>query len=443
MESKKNSKPQKGSTRGRPKKESSSPAVEHQRARVRRAQEAYRRRKEARASAVEQKCKDLEAIVEEMTNTFVGFSDRLVNSGKLNDGVMHDLKNTLGRFLELGRSAAKKVDNDLGEDEDNEEHEDEEMSLGNVLDDAPVEEFIWHSCPASGTPQQNVLANSALLPNDNFMSFVPGAQSQAISQHAYAGAFDPYLNNAVWSPISPRTDNSIIPYLVAGRDSFASRLYYETINHGVRSLRGDAPWDFAGSMFRFKLQYAGRDTLLKVLAGVMNMLLSGTNQIQDGQPEVDGGGLVKAAIVRQVVEKGGRESDYLSTLEVEKYLTDRWGLVINSNAIKFQQRRGHSAWSAVPSILAGADRGAKSNDHAILSAPTMIPGSCQHANSIFNAPPLIERIKLAAVTIGEGPRWHRNDIDEAVGRFLEQNLVSRTQESPFLDDILRKSHNST
>jgi hypothetical protein len=55
---------------------------------------------------LEEKSLELEGIVEEMTNTFVGLSDNLLQSGIESPYITKELKVTLQRFLELSRRAA-------------------------------------------------------------------------------------------------------------------------------------------------------------------------------------------------------------------------------------------------------------------------------------------------------------------------------------------------
>jgi hypothetical protein len=73
---------------------------------VRRAQTAYQTRKQQYVSALEEKSLELEGIVEEMTNTFVGLSDNLLQSGIDSPYITKEPKVTLQRFLELSRRAA-------------------------------------------------------------------------------------------------------------------------------------------------------------------------------------------------------------------------------------------------------------------------------------------------------------------------------------------------
>ncbi|KAH8685806.1 hypothetical protein BGZ60DRAFT_559606 [Tricladium varicosporioides] len=389
---------------GRPRKETSSLIIENQRARVRRAQTAYRQRREAHISAVEQRCKNLEKIVEEMTTTFVGFSDRLVTSGTANENMIQDLKYTLAKFLHLGKSAAKEVSD-----------EDEEMLEGGVIENGDERVSEENIRMAARFPDQDAfLSNTLSL--DGEISNSAGGPAQMPSQWSDATTLNPYLNNSIWSPIQPATDASIVPYIVAGRDSFASRLYYETINLAARSLRGEAPWSFAESMFRFKMQYATRAQLSGVLGGVLNMLLLGTNRIQEGyvpQNVVDCEGEVKVAIVAQIVAGGETEQEYLSTWEVEKHLKEHWSLAIDSKAVKIQHNGCSSEKGLVSTINPGYS--------PAMFAPNFIPGFSQPLQAIFDIQTLIEGIKLMAVTIGEGPRWKCSDVDKVTKAFLKQN----------------------
>lgn len=82
--------------------------------------------------------------------------------------------------------------------------------------------------------------------------------------------------NYLWrlQPQGPLADRaSAIPCILAGRDSFAAILYFETISLADRSLQGEAPTKFANSMFRYKFHYRSSAHIRTVLDGVLNILL--------------------------------------------------------------------------------------------------------------------------------------------------------------------------
>jgi hypothetical protein len=98
---------------------------------------------------------------------------------------------------------------------------------------------------------------------------------------------DPYRNYLWGSLQNSSTDGTgALPYILAGRDSFASRLYFEMIVMAIRALRGEEPRDILDSMYRYKRRYANFDHILGVTSGVLNMMLHGTSQDPKETPKL-------------------------------------------------------------------------------------------------------------------------------------------------------------
>lgn len=386
---------------------SSTDFAQLQRARIRRAQKAYRVRKEAHVSAIVKKCQDLEKVVDEMMSEFVGFSDVLMRKLDIDrEAVGPLLRDTIERFLELGKRAAKEPGEDnLIETAEDEEHGGSGMTQGKQRmpvrgseDEQPGSESI--------DVEQNISPVwSNFVPTLPLPESKPRNLADATPNPMDWATFDPYINNLWQPPSTSPLATSVIPYILAGRDSFASRLYFETISIATRSLSGDLPWDFAQSMFRFKLRYASRPMLFRVLASVLDMLLQGTTRIVSGGKLADYGDVdvdchVKDSIVTELERGGRKEKDFLSTWQVERYLKERWALEVDSQAVRVQ-----------------------SQGNVIVFAPTFVPGFVEKAQVILNTGTLLDRLRAVSVTIGEGPRWHLTDIDSIVQTFLQENSV--------------------
>jgi archaellum component FlaC len=74
---------------------------------VRRAQKAYRTRKDNHVTQLEKRCRELEGVVEDMTNTFIALSDTILNSGAAGSGTTKELGETMRKFLLLSEKAAR------------------------------------------------------------------------------------------------------------------------------------------------------------------------------------------------------------------------------------------------------------------------------------------------------------------------------------------------
>ncbi|KAH6713202.1 hypothetical protein BKA61DRAFT_71816 [Leptodontidium sp. MPI-SDFR-AT-0119] len=446
--------------RGRPLKDPSGPSKEVQRARVRRAQNAFRNRKEQHVAQLEEKCKTLETVVEEMMNTFIGFSDGLLAGGDVDVHVKQALRRVMERFLELGRRAAREPGEEerAGDEERDDQDREVEIRGSDEGRDVDVQDIARTSrsefdpvAPigsqnqdfgifnTSSYPLSQPAASSTALPNQQVIT-------HSISPHQNPTPnANPYLNN-IWThpPPSP-SDASAIPYILAGRDSFAARLYFSIISSAVHSLRGSQPHTLASSIFRYKARYVPQLQIQSVVDGVLNMLLHGTSQAiradggalssgmgpRPGDGEWDGGvdeKRVKRAILREVEEGGEREEEFLGSWGVERYLRSKWRLVVDSRSVRVGGRvvgYGGDEDLGFGSTRGGLLEGGRGEEGAIMGAPTMIPGFTHSSQIIWDAGRLVERLLDVAVTIGEGPRWHYKKIDMVVEAFLVEN-ASRT-----------------
>lgn len=367
-----------------------------------------------------------------MTNTFIDFSDSLVQSGRVGPEIAEELKATMERFLALSQKASREV-----EEETDIVREDSNTSTAvgvcaetAVPSSTALIDFKSPAVPPTSHPdyqtipppfkEETAMAMSRVTPNQSLVRF---GSSNAF-QFEF-GTPDPYMNG-IWglhTEPSPSDGTSAIPYILAGRDSFASRLYFETMYSAVRSLRGDISRDFANSIFRYKMHYVSTRKIFAVVAGVLNMLLHGTSQPQMGDPtfeDFEPAERIKAAIVNEVVACGGSEADYVGAWDVERYLRDKWALALDSNSVRVQSRavpQGPHAAHSNPSDD-GTISAPDSPDNHLLLAPTFIPGFPSSGNRVLDASELVEKLRAQAVTIGEGPRWHVGSIDEVVQDFL-------------------------
>jgi hypothetical protein len=376
---------------------------------VRQAQTAYRTRKQRYVSALEEKCLELEGIVEEMTNTFVGLSDSFLQSGINSPHITKELQVTLQRFLELSRRAAW----ELG---DESEVVPERLDLND-----PAEQLL-----SSVTSTISLDPNSVVVDEGDSMELQEESSDvQLYERHRRNsinfGNGDPYVNYGVWGlqPQSSSMDaTSAIPYILAGRDSFASRLFFETIALAVRVLHEDPDGDIANSIFRFKSRHATSSQIRRILDGVLNMMLQGTSQIKEKvtlEDTLNDKG-IKAKVLRELERKGVSETDFLTTWDVDRYLRNKWKLAIDSNTVRIQTR----GLMAAPHADNALGANTASEEISTLMAPTMIPGFTHAAQAVWDAQALVVRLKLAATSIGEGPRWHHADVDAAVEDFLEE-----------------------
>ncbi|KAH7350768.1 hypothetical protein BKA65DRAFT_593657 [Rhexocercosporidium sp. MPI-PUGE-AT-0058] len=447
--------------RGRPLKDPSDPSTDLQRARVRRAQKAFRIRKEQHVAQLEERCNTLESVVEEMTNTFIEFSDGIVGGSDVDVHVKRALRGTMERFLELGRRAAREPGEEErdGDEEGNGEDQQDRCQRSDEIPDVDVGDMsktfgsdLEPFAPSGSRDQEPTIFDTSSCTSSHLASSLTLPSQQHITTLSHPSTLhffpnqrnaNPYLNN-IWTlpPPSP-SDTSAIPYILAGRDSFAARLYFSILSSTVHSLRGSQPPTLASSFFRYKARYVAPLRIQSVVDGVLNMLLHGTSQARSadggtllgmgpGPGECNGDEyqmMVKRAIVREVEEGGEREEEFLATWGVERYLRSKWRLVLDSRTVRVGARAvgngsdedlGFGDGSGMGSFL-GSERVQES---VVMGAPTMIPGFAHSSQVIWDAGRLVERLLDVAVSIGEGPRWHYKKIDTVVEAFLVENRVT-------------------
>jgi len=354
----------------------------------------------------------LERVVEEMSNVFMNFSDDLLKTRRVNPEA---IKIAMETFLHLSQRAAR----DPGEES--------EGTLGSDI--------------AASKSSTTLLISPTQLEIRNHSNVIDGRHHQNSSPAGYKyqldtgsssitelGGAGPSVDYSLWgipTQYSSNDGSSAIPYILAGRDSFASRLYFETIVLAVKALRGEASKEFLSSMFQYKLRYTNSKKILAVVSGVLNVMLHGTSQDPKHgnvgenvfQAIQDDDQAIKSAIVDTVVAEGGSESDYLSSWEVERYLREKWSWRIDSNTVRVQLHvsEKEATFDHTNSMVRGSPGG------LAVFAPTMIPGFPSTDQIILNAQSLVEMLSNAAVTIGEGPRWHFAQVDHAVQNLLSEN----------------------
>jgi len=365
-------------------------------------------------TTLEDKCRELEGVVEDMTNTFVSFSDSLLESGSIGPETTKELRETMKKFLVLSKKVARDPWEPAASSDENE---------------APTLDAVADSSDFSTVTTNNELQielSSAINP---FFEADPILRDSGDSQQTPViygtdimeyPTMNPYTNYGIWG-LRPQHDRtSIIPYVIAGRDSFASRLFYSSIVRGLRSLRGEGPAEDAYKMFRFKFRYRSPEQIQAQLDRVLNVLLHGTSQIigesREAKSSEEETLRVKAQIVREIEMLGGSEEEYLSTWDVELYLRNKWRLSLDSNWVKLQPLNLLAKPGGMDSTLESGIY-----DKYELLAPTVVPGFPHTKPAVWDVSNLVEKLEGLTVSIGEGPRWNYKDVDAAVEAFLEEN----------------------
>ncbi|KAL6815217.1 hypothetical protein GGI42DRAFT_311117 [Trichoderma sp. SZMC 28013] len=411
--------------RGRPRKEVAHSAQDARRARGRRAQKALRERRQQHVKALEERVTGLANIIEEMNASFVAFIDNTFVG--LTDVNLALLKHTMEKFIGLAQRA-----NHLVEDKD-QAHMDRQQGVNisyNTLQLSRVAFNLMSILPGSSGLMDS-LTSLQQVSNTNTSTTLLELGHQLSLDPATSITIEPerpnIRHNHLWGiPKDISTDvTSVIPYILAGRDSFSCFLYFETIAMVGKALRGEIPVDILNSVLWYKRRYATFSQILDVVTEVMNMLLHGTSRsskvksraLAEPEASLPNRRHVKSAIAKEIASMGTPGVEYLSTWEVERYLQDEWRLLINSHSVRISSHssirtRPHTAsFSTYP-------------NHLHQFAPHIVPGFANRHEKILEARFLIEKLKIGAISLSEGPRWHLSFIDDTVRSFLtEMNIT--------------------
>jgi hypothetical protein len=223
---------------------------------------------------LEEKCRELESVVEGMTNTFIEFSGRLLDSKTLGPDTTKELRETMKKFLVLSEKAAHDSLNTLPSTNlpDEQPETDAVVKNSDISPDIATHDFSRESRYLATMPSSFQI--NPILRDTSIQRATSTYGMKTI------GPVDmnPWVNYGIWGLPQQISHSGMIPYIVAGRDSFASRLFFETIVCGLRSLRGEGPAEDAYNMFRFKFRYKSAPQIRTILDTVLNTLLHGTSQ---------------------------------------------------------------------------------------------------------------------------------------------------------------------
>ncbi|KAM3076615.1 hypothetical protein ACMFMG_007420 [Clarireedia jacksonii] len=339
-------------------------------------------------------------------------SDQILNLPGMTMEAKEVLKDGMERFLELGRKAAQ------GEEGDHLMTTDSGATEGDNNTDDEVSRSESSMASTSGPQVQDNDSFGAEHQLHSFKNDTSGISDNYQSHQAHAANYAFHQSIPRWPqyfhlPPWAQLGVSVIPYILAGRDSFAAHLYFSTIVFAFRAIRGEPGYaEAAAYFFRHKLRYGRRARVITVVGGAVDLMLGGGNRIdtatayphstipQDGRQEDISDDEIKELIKTDLAREGESESDYLSSWDMERYLTDRWRLTLDSTSVR-----------RLPSGL-----GQERSDPRRF-APTMVIGWGE--DRVRDTRDLVERLKHKAVTIGEGPRWSKRNVDEIVRGFLE------------------------
>ncbi|KAL5325254.1 hypothetical protein ACEPPN_006378 [Leptodophora sp. 'Broadleaf-Isolate-01'] len=380
-----------GRSRGRPRKGAKDDPQEEKRAKGRQAQRTYMQRKQAETDRLRKRISSLEDAIEGMSEEFLKFGERVVDSSQTPERpkALDDLRSTTERFLTIAR-AAEAIAGDEAEDEGGPEKR-KTGSPSPPTEARPLQQVLAR--PSSPKPQSCMSAdmgiampfkmNTILSPIPSLTPLLTGYQIQPQIQPS-SGRFSPRLSHGLFSG-SPLQNAALASlwthYVIAGPNSFAMRLYKDTLILMFQVLRGELSIPgFIPSIGRFRFKYETTANFMELAEGQLSRMTIGDDDVEMGanpnQAAAAASSLVlfgpshpvmsaplRAKIHSEVNHEIGSMSEWLDPWNTQQYLKSRWGLRCSYATANISTER----WTAMAgNSSAGGD---------LFSNPAMLPVS--------------------------------------------------------------------
>ncbi|CZR63829.1 uncharacterized protein PAC_13726 [Phialocephala subalpina] len=419
------------------------------RARGRAAQRTYMLRKQAEADRLRQRITSLEDAIEGMSNEFLAFGERVEDAsrGPLAPQILCDLKRTTERFLKMARAAEA-----VASDGDDSGHEASSI-LSSTKEFLSSEKFsteltsISEPCLAATLRFPMPLNFGTVFPSSSSSGSVstlqPGAPRQSPDP---SGRFSPRLGYGLSlnsTPQATRLINIWTHYLAAGPNSFAMRLYKDTLTLMFKALTGELSIPgFIPRIGRYRFRYEQTDDFLEQVRSTLTRM-----SLEEQDPNYQSTGAetmtsnhkfvlfgpshpvmtqpLRAMIHRDANREIGELDQWLDPWNTQEYLVNRWGLQLTWATVQISD----GTLAAVG--LGGAPRDPNiglrnqypwENLHSVdvrgffpdMDLPT--PPNEEHL--ILNCQSLAEDLIQGSICFGEGPRFFKDKIDAAVQQFV-------------------------
>jgi hypothetical protein len=363
-------------------------------------------RKQAETDRLRKRIASLDKTVESIVTEFIHFGDRRVNSSQPLSGIpqLDDLKQTTRRILDYARTAES-----LANEEGSE-------SISDTLPFAEVSSTSTTSqLPSSSSPIEvcTPFTASKYFPVIGFPPsriqtghFSPRLGYGLLNKTAQVGAAEEFLSH----------------YSVAGPNSFALRLYKDTITLSIRILQGEISIPgFIPSLMRYRFRYEKSDNYVTRASNFLERLSlqdsamdteneSGIILFSPSHPVMNS--VLRVTMYQDLVQEVGSVGEWLDPYNTQLHLQNRWGLKLTASTARL---------SATSKRQQGEIRG---NSEAGQFVSFYDPGSglsdsfVEESSPVLPAQSLAESLIRKSVCFGEGPRFYKGNIDPTAAEFL-------------------------
>jgi hypothetical protein len=270
------------------------------------------------------------------------------------------------------------------------------------------------------------------------------------------------------------------PYQISGSNSFALRLYIDTLGVVFQCLQGSITIPgFIPSILRYRFRYEKKDKIMELIGiQLQNMKIDERNTntyCQTNEPLVESIGhpvmsksdyenLGLAPLIVEIAEDATKDgisiSSWLDPWNTQKYLTERWGMTLSATSVNIPNHTIQLLLN-IPHMPEGTSSSMKNSDNITRdtneidisrspiwqsSSRETFPRSRNYSSKetarlskipqltsfrmgrhseglVLNSTSLVKKLSIYGVCFAEGPRFEKNQIDEAVLGLLQDLTI--------------------
>jgi hypothetical protein len=395
-------------------------------------------RKQAEADRLRDRISSLEDAIEAMSHKFIEFGDRVAYSSQTEGKVriLEDLKQTTKRFLEFARAPEMAASGEEGTTSS------PAGSQGKVVSEASqslaeVHRQVKTTAPSFPNPQTCLPSDLGFTTPFEFSTlFSSTAPNPTYSK---IGNFSPRLTYGILTNCFP--SHLWSHYQISGPNSFATRIYMETLMMIILALQGqmDLP-GFIPSAFRYRFRHDNPSDFISLATNQLaSMSISPPHDNNSPEEKLVLFGpedpvmtdRIRGKIYEEIEEREGDLKEWLDPWDTQEHLSRKWGLQLTYSNVRVSSLP--PSWDLPPDdifLAANSDPNMLEpwGKRANLAVDDF--GIPKSSDLVFNAKPLAMKLIQESVCFGEGPRFFKRNIDDAASSFLGNVIIDSSLALP-------------
>lgn len=382
-------------------------------------------RKQAETDGFRQRIASLDKIVEAIVNEFIRFGDRLVDSPRVfqetsTSPLLDDLKQTTGKILDHARTAESLANEEGGGS----------ASRSETLPSMAVSTISMASQSPSWSLPGEFVAPFSISKNNP----LPGLDSSPI----HTGHFSPGLGYGLLNKTSyvSAAGEILSHYFVAGPNSFAMRLYRDTIILSIRVLTGEISIPgFIPSLMRYRFRYEQSDNFVTGAADFLQQLSLQDSDNVEAMPDTENeSGIIlfgpshpvmtsslRTTMHQDLVHEVGSVGEWLDPYNTQLHLQNEWGFKLTATTARLSSTKyqhGEMRGDFEADQFQSSSRSWSNISQEASGSSVAVKNSC----AVLPAQPLAESLIWKSVCFGEGPRFYKGNIDATAAEFLARMM---------------------